>query len=57
MRYFRGLSWGNGGYMILKSGKDCGIRRKVYQIWTSKYSPKTAFTFVMVLFVALVIGI
>lgn len=48
VKYYRGLSWGANGYMIMKSGRDCGIRRKVYQIYTAKqHSFHTAFLLVL----------
>ena len=55
VRFYRGLTWGNNGYMILKSGRDCGLRRVVYQINTVKEEWRTIFMSVMLL-LALAMG-
>lgn len=26
-----GTSWGDGGYLLLKKGKECGLRKRVYR--------------------------
>lgn len=32
----KGTSWGKDGYMLIKKNKDCGLRRRVYQMSTTK---------------------
>jgi C1A family cysteine protease len=37
----KGTSWGKDGYMLIKKNKDCGLRRRVYQMYTSKNTSAT----------------
>jgi hypothetical protein len=56
VRFFHGTSWGTGGYMVMHIGKDCGIRRKVYQISTSKYGSITIFSAILAVLAAMLLA-
>jgi hypothetical protein len=56
IRFFHGTSWGSGGYMPMHIGRDCGIRRKVYQISTTKYSSTALFVTILVFVTAVLLA-
>lgn len=48
VRWFNGVAWGDRGYMLLKMDqKDCGIRRRVYQISTVNWSGHCLFSMLL----------